>query len=53
MHFALAQALTKKLSDSFRKKWERIAHMTTDRAPIGVTRMASVKALAVSVVLRW
>jgi len=36
---------TKKLRDSFKKKWERMAQMTTDKAPIGVTRIASVKAL--------
>ncbi len=37
--------LTKKVRDSLRKKCERIAQMTTESAPIGVTRMASVKAL--------
>ena len=36
---------TKKLSDSFKKKCDNIAQTTTESAPIGVTRMASVKAL--------
>lgn len=37
--------LTKKFNDSFKKKCESTAQMTTDNAPIGVTRIASVKAL--------
>jgi hypothetical protein len=37
--------LTKNVSVSFNMKWDKMAHITTDRAPIGVTRMASVKAL--------
>lgn len=36
---------TKNVSVSLRKKWERIAQMTTDSDPMGVTKIASVKAL--------
>lgn len=42
--------LTKKVSDSLRRKCERIAQTTTDSAPMGVTRIASVNALTVSLV---
>ena len=38
--------LPTKLSRSLRNMEERMAQMTTDRAPMGVTRMASVKAYA-------
>jgi hypothetical protein len=37
--------LTKNVNDSLRKKCDRMAQMTTDSDPIGVTRMASVNAL--------
>ena len=35
-----------KLKRSFKNMVDSIAHMTTERAPMGVTRMASVKAYA-------
>lgn len=37
--------LTKKVRDSLRKKWDRIAATTTETEPMGVTRIATVKAL--------
>ena len=45
MAFETPGRLTKKVRLSLRKKWDRMAQITTDNAPIGVTRMASVNAL--------
>lgn len=36
---------TNSVRDSFKKKCDKMAEMTTDKAPMGVTRIASVKAL--------
>jgi len=45
--------LTKKVRLSFRKKWERMAQITTESAPIGVTSIASVKALSCQLGRAW
>jgi hypothetical protein len=44
--FGGGDALTKKVRLSLRKKCDKMAQITTDNAPIGVTRIASVNALS-------